>query len=129
MNTILVLAGSLAFGLGVVHSVMGEVLIFRRLATDRALLNQVGLSRRHVNIIWASWHLVTVFGWGIAAVLFCLAYPVQPAGIVGLIGTAIAVATLAASGLVLVGTRGKHPGWIVLLAIALLTWFSGLPTR
>ena len=129
MTTILVLAGGLAFGLGVVHSIMGEVLIFRRLATDRALLNQAGLLRRHVNIIWANWHLVTVFGWAIAAVLLCLAYPAQPAGLAGLIDTAIAVATIAASGLVLVGTKGQHPRWIVLLAIALVIWFSGLPTR
>ncbi len=124
MNIYLLVASVLAFLLGVVHSVMGEVLIFRRMPKNSALLNKAGLPRRYANILWASWHIVSVFGWAIAAALFGLALPYQPDDLAGLATLTIAVATLGASALVLVGTKGRHPGWIVLLIIGALAWFA-----
>ena len=31
---------------------------------------------------------------------------------------------LTASLIVLIGTKGKHPGWLVLLVIAILSWIG-----
>ncbi len=31
---------------------------------------------------------------------------------------------LAASGLVLIGTKGRHPGWAGLLGVAVLVWLG-----
>lgn len=36
--------------------------------------------------------------------------------------SAIVYANLGGSVLVLIGTKGRHPGWIALLLVAALTW-------
>ena len=99
MNTYLAAAGILCFLIGLTHTVLGEVLVFQRLRAEGALIPTEGgtaLRERHVRILWASWHLATVFGWCIAA------------------------APLAGAFLVLVGTKGRHPGWVGLLVAAVL---------
>ena len=110
----LFLASLLTIVIGLVHSVFGERLIFRRWRRDAPL------PVRHLRIVWASWHLVTLMGWGLAAVLWWMAR--QPAG--ALAGTPLAAAiatTMFASALtVCAATRGRHPGWIGLLVVGLL---------
>lgn len=71
----------------------------------------------HVRILWASWHVLTVFGWCLATILLWLSQA-QPVGGGTLLSHAIAIAMLAGSSLVLVGTKGKHPGWVGLLGVA-----------
>jgi hypothetical protein len=82
MNACLVAAAGLAFLVGLAHSVLGERLIFRRLRTGRLVPTNGGkvLGEGHVRIVWASWHVLTVFGWGIAAILLWLAFEVLPGG-------------------------------------------------
>jgi len=92
MNWYLVIAAALAFFVGLVHSVLGERLIFRRLRQGGLVPTNGGnlLDERHVRILWASWHIVTVFGW--------------------FIEQAIIIATLTGSALVFIRTRARHPG-------------------
>lgn len=126
MNYFFIAAGALAFIVGLVHSVLGERLVFRRLRDDKALVTTVGgslLHEAHVRILWATWHATTVLGWCVAAILVWLALPA--AGPAPLALTAAIVAAMSASAaLVLVGTRGKHPGWVGLSGVALLTWMG-----
>ena len=124
MNTLLLTAAGLAFLVGLVHSVLGEVLIFRRMRQGGLIPTKGGrvIEERHVRIVWASWHVLTVFGWCLAAVLLRLA-GTQSARNAGLANT-VAAAMLAGSALVLVATKGKHPGWIGLLAVATLARLS-----
>jgi hypothetical protein len=116
-------AGVLAAITGAVHSLLGERLIFRHLrhGTLVPTLEAPPLRERHVRILWATWHIGSVFGWAFAGVLLALAFapagdPVGPlvlkAAIAGYLGSAL---------LVLVGTKGRHPGWIALLSVAALT--------
>lgn len=126
MNEYFVAAAAFAFMVGLAHSVLGEVLIFRRLRL-RGLVPANGgnvLSERHVRIIWATWHIVTVFGWCLGAVLLRLSLPASQTGSALFIEQAIVLASLAAAVLVFVGTRAKHPGWIGLLAMAVCTWLG-----
>ena len=44
-----------------------------------------------------------------------------PEGVQALLSTLIAIAMLLAALLVLVGTRGKHPGWVGLLGVGVLS--------
>ncbi|MEM7482334.1 MAG: hypothetical protein AAF481_14250 [Acidobacteriota bacterium] len=122
MEPLLSIAGILALGLGIVHSALGEVLLFRRMRRGRLVPSDGGtvLRARHVRILWATWHGLTVFGWAFGAILFRLATPGGASQ--GFVETVIAFAMLATSLLVLYGTKGRHPGWIVLLAIAFLVW-------
>jgi len=76
------------------------------------------LEERNVRILWASWHMVTIFGWGFAVILLRLAVPSSQYAVQTTIESTILFSMLAASLLVLIGTKGKHPGWLVLLGIA-----------
>ncbi|MBL8299338.1 MAG: hypothetical protein JNN30_13450 [Rhodanobacteraceae bacterium] len=123
MEILLTLAAGLLILTGLVHSLLGEWLIFRHLRQG-TLVPQLGappLLARNVRILWATWHLASVFGWGFAVMLLGLeAAPDGPVRDVVL--QAVSAAAAGGSTLVLVGTRGRHPGWVVLGAVAGLSW-------
>jgi hypothetical protein len=123
MNYYFIAGAVLTFAIGLIHSVVGERLIFRRMRSSGCIPTDGGqlLLERHVRILWASWHVVTAMGWCIAVVLFWLALP--PAWSVDqtFVAKAVIVSMFASSILVLVGTKGKHPGWAGLLVVAILT--------
>ena len=123
MNRYFLAASALAMVVGLAHTVLGEQLIFRRLRTGGVIPTDGGnlLAERHIRILWATWHLATVFGWGIAALLWWLALPTSWPATQSPAPWVIAGAMFAASVLVLVGTRASHPGWVGLLAVAILT--------
>ncbi|MES9943184.1 MAG: hypothetical protein ABW104_15370 [Candidatus Thiodiazotropha sp. 6PLUC2] len=123
MQIILATAAGLAVLTGIVHSVMGELLIFRHLRNGTLVPTHDAppLKNRNIRIVWATWHLATVFGWAFAAVLGRLAMDPQ-AEIISLVVGATVAAYAGGAMLVLVGTRGRHPGWVALSAVAALTW-------
>ncbi|HRD72453.1 MAG TPA: hypothetical protein PK027_03785 [Aquimonas sp.] len=126
MNIYLATAAVLAFLVGLVHSLLGERLIFGRLRQGRLVPTNGGslLQERHVRILWASWHVLTVFGWCIAAVLLWLSLPSSNPSSALFIEQAIVFSMLAGSALVLLGTRARHPGWVGLLAVAAFVWLG-----
>lgn len=79
------------------------------------------LREPHVRNLWASWHVVTAIGWCVAVFLFWLALPSSTHVAHTLVPKAIVASMLASSILVLVGTKGKHLGWVGLLGVATLT--------
>lgn len=121
MQSWLLAASVLATLTGVVHSLMGERLIFRHLRSAGLVpsLPAPPLQGRHVRILWATWHLASVLAWAFAGLLWSVARePASPstqavlsAAVFGFTGSAL---------LVLVGTRGRHPGWVALAAVGLL---------
>ena len=120
-------AAILAVVIGLVHSILGERLIFNRLRDGSQLVPTKGkplLRERHIRILWATWHIVTIFGWGIAAMLFSFAWPASQTTPEVIVTYAIGASMLASSLLVLYATKGKHPGWIGLLIVALLCWLA-----
>ena len=124
MQTLFFAAGLLALVTGLVHSVLGEILIFRHLRSG-GLVPAMGappLRERNIRIIWATWHLATLFGWAFAGVLLRLAFAPHNYSLNEFVVSAIVFAYLGGSLLVLVGTKGRHPGWIALLVVAALTW-------
>ncbi|MEO5626293.1 MAG: hypothetical protein ABIQ70_09840 [Dokdonella sp.] len=126
MKILLATAGFLAIATGIAHSYLGERLIFRHLRTTPLVpsLPAPPLQSRHIRILWATWHLASVFGWALAALLLQLAF--EPQGGVSARSVLVASATayLAGSVLVLIGTRGRHPGWIALAAVGILSWVA-----
>ncbi len=106
---------------GVIHSVLGEVLIFRRMRVQGVVPTDGGsvLRERHVRILWATWHVVTVLAFLVAVIIFkATSLPSQ--GLPDWVAVAVIGAMLASSAFVLLGTRGRHPGWAGLLAVAVL---------
>ena len=127
MNTSFAIAGVLAIAVGLVHSVLGERLVFRRMRAQGLIPTNGGevLREPHVRIIWASWHIVTVLGCCLGVVLFWLAQPANAHLAGSWVVKAIAIAMLVSAALVLVGTKAKHPGWAGLLAAAVFI-FTGM---
>ena len=122
MNAWLVGAAALVFLIGLVHSWLGELRIFRHLR--RGGIVPTGgdpvLRAFQTRILWASWHLVTVMAWTDSALLCWLAQPTARAASSGTVEAVIAASLAAGAGLVLWSNRGRHPAWIALLAAALL---------
>lgn len=119
MNWLFFTAGLLSVVVAAVHSVLGERWIFRRLRRGGVVPTDGGtvLREPHVRILWASWHILSVFGLVLAALLFVQSVHPGPTWI----PLAIALAMTIASALVYFGTRGKHLGWVGLLGVAVLT--------
>jgi hypothetical protein len=126
MNMYFVAAGIMTFAIGLVHSILGERLIFRRMRSAGFIPTNGGqvLREPHVRILWASWHLVTVMGWCIAAGLFWIALPSSMHLVQSVVPKVVAASMLASSFLVLIGTKGRHLGWVGLLGVAILTAFG-----
>ena len=128
MNLPILIAGLLCLLLGVAHSLIGEVLIFHKKRRKGALVPSKGgegLKEKHLRIIWATWHLASFFGWAFGAILIRLALFEEGAKLANqFMIQAISISTLAAGLLVFIATKGKHPGWIVLLIISALLFFN-----
>ena len=125
MQSMFLAAGVIALITGVIHSVMGEILIFRQLRKSGLVPTMAAppLRERNIRILWATWHLASVFGWAFAGILIRLSIAPHDSPR-GLIVSAIVFANLAGSLLVLIGTKGRHPGWVALLVVAVLAWFG-----
>lgn len=122
MSASLLLAAAIVLAcVGVGHSILGETAIFRRVRRAGFLPTDAAppLRGRHIRILWATWHIASVLGWALAAILYRLATaPGMP--IDGFAVRAGIVALLASATLVLVATRGRHPGWVGLGLAGLL---------
>lgn len=125
MNTYFLIAGILCFMLGLIHSTLGEYLIFKgKRKTGNLVPTKVSteLKERHLRIIWATWHLASFFGWCIGALLvkISLERSNMNSEFIDFLIYSTIYTMFASSILVLIGTNGKHPGWIVLLLIGIL---------
>ena len=126
MQVHLFCAALLAMVVGAIHSVLGEILIFSRMR-ERGIVPTVGeplLQERHVRILWATWHMVIVFGWTFGAILLRIAIASDHQPVQAFVQSAIAVSMLGGAMLVLVATRCKHPGWLGLLGVSALIWLG-----
>ncbi|PWK19865.1 hypothetical protein [Xanthomarina spongicola] len=122
MNIYFFIAGILCFLLGIAHSILGEYLIFKNIRNKEKLVptkETIELKERHVRILWATWHLATVFGWCLGAILIKISI-LEESQLIDFIVNTIGLTMFLSSLLVLIGTKGKHPGWLVLLAIGIV---------
>ena len=108
--------------LGLAHSYLGERYILVRLFRRSGLPKLFGSETFTRRTLRFAWHLTTVAWFGFAALLLVLRS--SPAASVRAQGQVLTV-TFALSGLVaLVGSRGRHPSWIVFLVVAGLVWLA-----
>ena len=128
MNRYFVAAAVLAFLVGLAHSVFGEKLIFRRLREGGLVPTNGGkvFGQGQVRILWASWHVLTVFGWGIGSILLWSSLYSSGSSLAAFIEIAVVISMLCGSVLVFVGTKARHPGWVGLLGVAVLVWLGSV---
>ena len=128
MNNYLLYAGVLSILLGVVHSILGEVLVFKKLRNkhNNSWVTDISeLPVRSIRIIWASWHVVTLFGIAIGVILLKFDQVTsEQQTVVELIKLPLFIALFLSALIVIVGTKGKHPGGLVLLIISGLVWLA-----
>lgn len=120
MDRVLALAGTLALLLAPIHSILGEKLVFARLR-EGGRWSEPALKLLEPRRWWsirASWHLVSILGIGVAALLLGLAF-----GSVD-VEAAMGLTFLVASVYWAVATRLGHPAWIVLGLIGALLLFA-----
>lgn len=125
MNSSYIAAAALTVATGLAHSAIGESLIFRHLR-KRTFVPTFGgdvLRERHVRILWASWHALTLLAWSMAAMLIVMA-TAAISELTLVLARLISIGMSAGSITVLVGTRGRHPGWIAMLLVAALVEFG-----
>jgi drug/metabolite transporter (DMT)-like permease len=125
MNTYLFIAGILYFLMGIIHSILGEYLIFKNKRNKGNIVPSIRsreLKERHLRIIWATWHLSSLLGWCIGVILIKISLEQNElnSSITGFIVQLVIYTTFISSLLVLIGTKGKHPGWIGFLLIGVL---------
>ena len=124
MNPFLLAAGLLCLLVGLIHSALGELLIFNKLRKGSLIptIASKPLQERNIRILWATWHLASIFGWAMGAILILLSGTDLSSS--KTIIHYIAISMLAAALLVLFATRAKHPGWIGLGMVSLLCWLA-----
>ena len=126
MDIYFVIAGTLAFIVALIHSMLGEYLIFKRMRKGTIIPTDGGslLKERHVRILWASWHIVTIFGCGFGVILLMLSSTQTMESIQVFVINTIIISMFTSSLLVLISTKARHPGWLGLLLISIFTWFG-----
>ena len=126
MNEYLLIASCLTVLVGIIHSLLGEKLIFSQLRLGQIVPTNVALplKERHIRIIWATWHIVSLFGFGFAALLYWLSLPSTDIEMVSTLQMVIAMPMILSSLLVLWATKGKHPGWVGLTLIVVFVLLS-----
>jgi hypothetical protein len=125
MNTYFALASGLGLLLCLSHSVMGEMLLISRL-TNEGLPVVGGSTEFARRTLRFTWHLPTVLGCGFCAILLWLALPASAGIDLAFVKHALTLSFAACSLIVLVISRGKHPGWVAFLGVTLLTWLGGM---
>jgi hypothetical protein len=116
----LLIAAALLLLLGLVHSVLGERYILVRLFRRDNLPRLFGSDVFTKRTLRFAWHLTTVVWLGVAVLLVRMA-GVQTLGAPEIGGTVAATAGVSAL-VALVGSRARHPAWIVFLVVAGLVW-------
>ena len=126
MQPLLAAGAFLAMLTGIAHSFLGERLIFRQLRNASLVpsLPAPPLHGAFVRIIWASWHFGSVLAFVLAGLLLHLS--LQPAASVpaAIVLGAAGAGFIAGSLLVLIATRGRHPAWLALAAVGVLSWMA-----
>lgn len=123
MNAYLAIASILCFILGLAHSIIGEVMIFRDKRKPGKWIPTRGSGTwkaSTIPILWATWHIASVFGWGMGLILVKMALDTSlmmlPAST---FLVRVMAGTMLAGGLLVLGsTKGRHPAWVILFGIS-----------
>jgi len=112
----LVLAATLCFAIGLIHSVLGEryilVRLFRRTSIPHLFGNELFTKRT----LRFAWHLTTVAWWGLGYMTWGLSR--DPVDVRSLVLNVIVAVFSVSGAMALIGSKGKNLSWVVFWAIA-----------
>lgn len=132
MNASLLAAAALILTLGAVHSGLGERFVLGRLDRESLPRTFLGNGSATLDLLVASWHLLTVVWMVLAAALvWAASAPLDPrsqaaaqlvATVFACMSGAIVFFCLGRKPIMLV----KHPAWLAFAGVAALIWTSGV---
>ncbi len=126
MITLLYISAFLAFAIGIVHSVLGERYILRRLFRRDNLPKLFGGTEFTVLTLRFAWHITTIAWWGFAAILVLL---VEQSVTFQNLAMVLAATYLTTSIIAFVGSRGRHLSWLVFLFIGSVCLYAATNTE
>ncbi|MEW6736361.1 MAG: hypothetical protein AB1489_34030 [Acidobacteriota bacterium] len=124
MNVYLVISGILTILMAIAHTVMGEILILIPLQKTQGLPAIMGSVRTTRETLRFAWHVTSVLGIGIAFIFFYYASFTQFNLEQIYILRTLSVTFLASFVVAIIGSRAKHPSWIVFIVVSILIWLS-----
>jgi len=120
MFGLLLAAGLLLFGLGLVHSLLGEFLFFRHSMSFSGFPSIPGCDDFWKLTLRVTWHIATIAAWAFASILVYFAFLARLGGAERFVVNAIALCQVLCAAVTLAGTQGKHPAWVAFLVGAVL---------
>lgn len=120
----LVVAATLCFGIGLIHSYLGERYILIRLFRSSPIPPLFGndfFTRRTLRF---AWHLTTIAWWGLG--FLTIAVSRQQVDLERVVLMTVGTIFLISGAMAFGASKGKHLSWIVFWAIAGLVFYSGL---
>ncbi len=118
----LILAAVLCFGIGLVHSLLGERFILMRLFRGSRIPPLFGSEFFTKRTLRFAWHLTTVAWWGFGNLL--LEVSGNPIDLAQVVLRTVAGVFFVSSVATMVASKGKHLSWVVFGAIAILCMLS-----
>ena len=126
MNLHLLISAVLLVSLSIAHTIVGEVLVLRPLDRATGLPGIRGSVRTMRETLRFAWHVTSVLGVGVAAVLLHCARLTPLDGDSARVVRIVALTCAASFVVALVGSRGRHPSWVVFLVVAILSWLGSV---
>lgn len=120
MSGLLLAAGLLLLGLGLVHSLLGELLFFRHSGGFSGFPSIPGCDDFWKLTLRVTWHIATIAAWTFALILVYFAFLARLGGGERFVVNTIALCQVLCAALTLGGTQGKHPAWVAFLVGAVL---------
>ena len=115
-------AAALLAAIGLVHSVLGERYVIKRLAGTEGLPRLVlGGKELMVPVLRFAWHLTTIAWFGMAAILVLMA---RESLSIASAAHAVAATFLLSAVIAGVASSGRHYSWIVFLAVGVMALFG-----
>jgi len=121
---VLEIAAALCFGIGMVHSYLGERFILIRLFKRGEVPHLFGSDYFTKGTLRFAWHITTIIAWGLGYLVFSVSRNVDNLAQVVLLTTGVVFSLSAVFAFAF--TKGKHLSWIVFGLIAALVIYVGL---
>ncbi|HYC87321.1 MAG TPA: hypothetical protein VEB86_18945 [Chryseosolibacter sp.] len=125
MDTYLLISSILITLMAVSHSVVGELAIIGPLQKVPGLPALRGSIRLTKMTLRFAWHVTSVLGIGLAAILFYYSLDTGPDADRLFILKTLSLTFFAGFVVSIIGSRMKHPAWLVFLVVSILTWLGG----
>jgi hypothetical protein len=124
LNTHLVISGILSILLSIAHTIIGEILILIPMQNAEGIPAVRGSTRTTKRTLRFAWHVTSVLGIGIGFLLFQYAKfsELTPDHVYVL--RILSLTFLASFILSIVGSRARHPSWVIFLIVSILIWLT-----